>query len=501
MSIKNTRNQILFSIIILLISFKSITYQIEVPVKLIKTNFQKVVTKKISTNDDDSSTQSISDPLNHLDNYLFAIDLTIGSNDQKFTILLDTGSEIFWVPGSDSTSSKKKYNPSNSQTSSKSSEKMIYEYSSGTISGYFYNDQINFLSSRKYNAYFGVASNIDLVYYFFDGIMGLARRYSDTKKSILHTLQTNGVISSTKFSFKYDYNSNQANIYIDEIHNDFQSSDGSKTIASCPLINSAYYGKKLWVCNIVSLGIKQGDNIIKKLVFNIEGLFDTGTNNVIFPSKYLEELQSTLTNLNCYIYEEGNNMVGSQKAIYCRNKDDLPKITIGLPKYILTLGNSNFYNKIYNNNEYVYRLRFLFVKDVDFCIIGQNFFYEYHTLFDDDSGTLKFCGDDDSKVVYHVEDVSTGGMKTWILVFIIVGSILIAAGITAIILICCCCWRKPQPNIVLNKELLEMSSIQKAEDENENDDDNEEKTFNQIMSITSDKKYKGIKINVHTKPK
>jgi hypothetical protein len=498
MSIKDARNQLLFSIIILLISFKSITYQIKVPIKLIKTTFQKVIAKKISSNDD-SSTQSISDPLNHLDNYLFAIDFNIGSNNQKFTILLDTGSEIFWIPGSESSSSKTKYNPSNSQTSSKSSEEMIYSYSSGTISGYYYNDQINFLSSTKYNAYFGVASNIGIDYYFFDGIMGLARKYSDTKKSILHTLKNIGAISSTKFSFKYDYNSNQANIYVDEIHNDFQSSDGSKTIASCPLINSAYYGKKLWVCNIVSLGIKQGDDIIKKLVFNIEGLFDTGTNNVVFPSKYIEGLQSTLSNLNCYLYEEGNSNVGSEKAIYCRNKDNLPKITIGLPKYILTLGKSNFYNKIYINNEYVYRLRFLFVENVDFCVIGQNFFYEYHTLFDDDSGFLKFYNDDDSKVVYHVEDVSTG-TSTWIIVFIIVGSILIVAGIVAIILICCCCWRKPQPNIVLKKELLEMSSIQKAEDEDE-DDDNEEKTFNQIMSITSDKKYKGIKINVHTKPK
>ena len=46
--------------------------------------------------------------------------------------------------------------------------------------------------------------------------------------------------------------------------------------------------------------------------------------------------------------------------------------------------------------------------DLDICVIGQNFFYEYHTLFDDDSGSLKFYNDDDSKVVYHVEDVSTG---------------------------------------------------------------------------------------------
>ena len=498
MSIKNTRNQLLFLIITILISLKSITYQIQVPLKQIKTTFQKVITKKV-TPTDDSSPQSISSHINNLDNYLFATEMLIGSNDQKFTILLDTGSEILWVPGQGSSSTRyKKYNPSDSQTSSKTSDKLEYEYSSGKITGYYYYDQIDFLSSSKYRAYFGVASNINIEYFYFDGIMGLGRKYSNTKYSVLHTLKSIGKISTTKFSIKYDYNSNQAYLYVDEIHSDFKSTGSS--IATCPLINSDYYGKSIWVCNIVSLGIKQGDNQIKKLVFNIEGIFDTGTNNVVFPSKYMEGMVSPLNKLNCYIYEEGTNADGSMKAIYCRNPDDLPKITIGLPQYILTLGKrSNFYNKIYVNNEYVYRLRFLFIEGIDFCIIGQNFFYEYHALFDDDIGVMKFY-DMDSEVVYHKEDVSTG-TKTWIIVVIVIGSILIVAGITTIIIIYCYCWRKPQPNVVLNKELLEMSSIKKVENEEEDDDDNEEKTFNQIMSITSDKRYRGIKINVNTNPK
>ena len=85
-----------------------------------------------------------------MDNYLFAADVSIGSNKQIFTILLDTGSEILWVPGQEAVSSSGAniYNPSNSQTSKRSSEKVNYEYSSGKISGYYYTDQINFLVSK-----------------------------------------------------------------------------------------------------------------------------------------------------------------------------------------------------------------------------------------------------------------------------------------------------------------------------------------------------------------
>ena len=58
--------------------------------------------------------------------------------------------------------------------------------------------------------------------------------------------------------------------------------------------------------------------------------------------------------MNCYLYEEGNSQVGSEKAIYCRNQDNLPKITIGLRQYILTLGKSNFYKHttVYIHSEF-----------------------------------------------------------------------------------------------------------------------------------------------------
>ena len=240
--------------IILIFVIKS--YQIKIPLKLVKTTFQKRLSNKLSGLD------LITSQDNTVINYLFGAEITIGSNKQPFTVILDTGSEILWVEG-EQVSSSNKYIPSNSQTSRKTSEVLNYEYSSGKVTGYFYNDQMNFLLPNSYYFYFGVSSSFKKLDYYFDGIMGLARQYSNKKYSILHTVKNIGGISSTKFSMKYDLSTRNLYFYLDEIHNDFID---SSNLASCPLIKSDYYDKSLWVCDIFSLGIKKGDTIVKSKI-------------------------------------------------------------------------------------------------------------------------------------------------------------------------------------------------------------------------------------------
>ena len=92
-------------------------------------------------------------------------------------------------------------------------------------------------------------------------------------------------------------------------------------------------------------------------------------------------------------------------------------------------------------------------------------------------------------------------MKTWVLVCIIILGVVIVGAIIAFTIIYFFCWKKDvnYNNILLDKEVLEMSSIKKGEDIDYDYDENIESNFNQIMSITSDKKHKGINININTK--
>ena len=486
MSFNLNKNNIL-SLFIISNILSNIICILEIPVKQVKTKFKKLANKNANSIENPSTISRIVDIL---EINLLAIDITFGSNNQLLTILLDTGSDILWVAGPGS-SNKNIYNPLNSETSRRSSERLNYKYASGSITGYYYNDQINFAAGNNFYAYFGVASSINIELYDFDGIMGLGRKYSNNKYSVLHTIKNIGAISSTIFSFKYDENRKMMFLYLGEQHEDFNISNSNKNkyLASCPLIKSKYYGTELWVCDIVSLGIKKGNTLVKKISFNIEGLFDTGSNNIVFPSKYISDLQQTITSFSCFLYEEGNSQVGSQKAIYCRDGNNLPKITIGVRNHILTLGKANFYDRVLVNDELFYRLRFFFDEETDFCVIGQSFYYEYHTLFDDGNGALKFYNEDDSQITDYVE--KTSGISTWVIVLIIIGGVVVIGIIVFIIIYYFFCRKKEYK--MLEKELLEMSSITKVEEKDETTNEN---NFNKIMNIKPIKRKKRT-INIH----
>ena len=458
-----------FFLILIFISFK-ITNEIQIPIKLVKSNFGKRTNKKLNSIDK----SNISQDIKNLNNYLFAIDIKFGSNGQSFTMLIDTGSEIAWVPGIISENNNKYYNPGSSTTSIRTSDSLSYRYASGSVSGQYYTDQINFMIRNNFYFTFGVVTTMNLERSGFDGILGLGRKYATIwkKYSILETIKTNGGVSSTIFSFKYDNNSKNLTFYLGEKHEDFKNSN----VASCPLIQSEIYDNRLWLCELYSFGIKKGNEIIKSISIDYEGLFDTGTNNMMFPLELLDELQSTFISFNCYIYDESDSSLGRAKAIYCRDGNNLPKITFGVKSYIFTLGSEKFYNKIFVNNEYIYRLRLLFSKD-EICIIGQSFFYEFHTLFDDNNGELKFYGGNEGDIKPHEEKTR---IRLWVLLSIIFGGVIVLASAIFILVYCLCCRKKEYS--LLNKELLEMSSIQRIEDTVEETADT---TFNQIMNITS----------------
>ena len=467
MKFNNSKKE--FFLILIFISFK-ITNEIQIPIKLVKSNFGKRTNKKPNS----IEKSNISQDIKNLNNYLFAIDIKFGSNGQSFTMLIDTGSEIAWVPGIISENNNKYYNPGSSTTSRRTSDSLSYSYASGSVSGQYYTDQINFMIRNNFYFTFGVVTTMNLERSGFDGILGLGRKYATIwkKYSILETIKTNGGVSSTIFSFKYDNNSKNLTFYLGEKHEDFKNSN----VASCPLIQSEIYDNRLWLCELYSFGIKKGNEIIKSISIDYEGLFDTGTNNMMFPLELLDELQSTFISFNCYIYDESDSSLGRAKAIYCRDGNNLPKITFGVKSYIFTLGSEKFYNKIFVNNEYIYRLRLLFSKD-EICIIGQSFFYEFHTLFDDTKGELKFYGGNEGDIKPHEEKTR---IRLWVLLSIIFGGVIVLASAIFILVYCLCCRNKEYS--LLNKELLEMSSIQRIEDTVEETADT---TFNQIMNITS----------------
>ncbi|KAI8993962.1 acid protease [Trametes punicea] len=107
--------------------------------------------------------------------------ISIGTPSQQFLIDFDTGSSDLWVPNSScrssTCSSKRKYNPSSSSTSSKKSGTFSIEYGDGsTVSGPIYTDTVNVAGVTVKNQYLSAVTTLSSSFADdpIDGLLGLA---------------------------------------------------------------------------------------------------------------------------------------------------------------------------------------------------------------------------------------------------------------------------------------------------------------------------------------
>jgi hypothetical protein len=319
---------------------------------------------------------------------LFLATIKISSNEQEFNLVLDTGSSYLWVPKKDSNDKTKiahHFVPTSNSVNTNTPFKM--EYGTGSCSGTYYEDTIKYINNKKFKFKFGVATVTDFSVEGADGIVGLSNYYSDKSTSIIHRLYEDGITNSKKFSFKFgdNINTGQAGtLYIGE-HKDFSKSDTVK----CPLINYKDSSNIFWGCYLSKFGIKNSKyekNSSK--VFDV--IFDTGTNVIILPLDYLNDIESDLNNFGCekYIDEKNKNY-----QLKCKNSDNLPNFRFEINGNVLTVPYQ--YSFYYVNSKYVYsRIIFKDVKFFKYKIIGSPFFFAFHTLFDQEGGNLYFHPED-----------------------------------------------------------------------------------------------------------
>lgn len=350
--------------------------------------------------------QMLSIKIDILNSLLFGAEIEIGSNSQKFNVILDTGSQILWVPEINSINSntniKNFYNPTKSTTAENTKKEFEVVYGTGYCQGYFYKDLVKFLSSDKYFLYFGSSNNSQFEVEGAEGILGLARTYPNDLLSPLLTLKNNGIIKTSCFSFKYDHTKNSLFMYAGKPHNDFST----KNIAFCNLLSNSGYEKMLWACKLDSFGfiknktdIKNEENIF--INSNTSIIFDTGTNFMLLPYELIFPLKEKLKKYNCIV--GSSTLYESDDAngfIICFDIERIPDISLQLGDYILILNKYKmFYTIDFGYGIIGYLLNVQFQKQLWTAIIGQNFFTEFHTLFDPENKVLKFYSESKDKII------------------------------------------------------------------------------------------------------
>ena len=354
----------------------------EVPVKTI---FGTKMIRRVIEEPDD-----ISGNISKVTNSLFVAPIKIGGQD--FNVILDTGSVNLWVPkigSKDQAIIAHHYDPSKSSSSSSTSETFEIQYGTGSTKGNYYSDYINFITNSAYNVLFGAATETVFDVEGADGIMGLAKNYSQYMYSAIWTMNAKGYIPEKSFSFKYLENNN-VEMYIGGEHDDFSD---TKHTATCQLLHKSVYDNLLWTCKLYNFGFLNNDftrNTTVSCGYNF--LFDTGSNVMRLPKETLNSILKQPYYFGCEKSSEG-----SIDYLICPT-DNLPNIYIEVGDHYFIINSYEVFDKIKGNENYR-KLRVQFM-DVQVSLIGQPFFMIFHTKFDYENKVLKFHTTDEKAMIY-----------------------------------------------------------------------------------------------------
>ena len=345
---------------------------------------------------------------------LFIAKIKIGSQKQIFNLLLDTGSSILWVGRNTCGGNNKiinKFNPSTSSTAKQTIDTFSIQYGSGSCSGYYYLDNIVYISDKDFAMKFGVADTANFIVDQCDGIIGLSKEYKYNELSFIHMLKEKEITDSLSFSVKFDSDIIKPNIegtmYIGK-HDDFSKSE---TISLSLVTFST--ANIFWACTLNSFGFQNSDNYIYKN-YDINIIFDTGTNSIILPFEYLEGIISDLAKFNCQVVQ-----VGSVYQIMLQSVSNLPDLIFKFGRHTLTIPGSYGF---YRSSSGIYS--FVIFQQSEVFIMGSPFFFVFHTLFDSENKELK---------IYPLKNTIKSGLSTVVIVLIIIGCIVLIILIILII--------------------------------------------------------------------
>ena len=385
-----------------------------------------------------------------ISNNLFIAKIKLGSSEQEFNLILDTGSSMTWVPmlnSKDLYRIQHHYDPKNSTSSKKLKETFNIKYGSGSCEGNFYTDKMKYIKDKEFDIDFGVAKATDFPVDGADGIIGLSRLYEDNSKSFIHMLCRGRITTSKIFSFKLGLNlsENSGKFYIGK-HDDFNKNN----VATCEMINSNYYEKNLWACEMTSFSIINYDKTIKlRAKKKISVIFDSGTNVIFLPLSYLEDIQSDLSKMNCQAKKIFGERGSINYQLVCL-KDTLPDFNFVIGGHTFILPGEYFF---YYYNDYSIS-KIIFQDSIQFgdnlFIIGSPFFMLFHILFDSYTQELHFYPEKDEFLIKG----SWWNLKHIIIVILLI--LLFICFIIIIILIFF--WKKKNKLDSFTKESFDINS-------------------------------------------
>ena len=246
-------------------------------------------------------------------NTQYFIDITLGSNDQQFTVVPDTGSSNLWVYSSKCHSvaclTHSKYHSSKSDTYEADGQDFNITYGSGSVDGFVSKDVAKINGDISATMSFGEIQKVKGSTFLvsqMDGIIGLG--YDQISVDKLPTFIESSDLSEKSFSFYMKTNPEESYMVIPGIDEEL----GLTEIAKHDVIEQTY-----WNVNFTKMTGPNGDVDVT----GYKAAIDSGTSLIMGPNTLFQPLLEGIT------VEQD-----------CSNLDSLPNITFTFDSqdYVLT---------------------------------------------------------------------------------------------------------------------------------------------------------------------
>ena len=322
--------------------------------------------------------------------HLFTVNLSIGSNQEELTVIIDTGSTILWLPSSKCykcSKQMKKFEESLSFTYKNLTTPFSISYADGSSTkGFISQEKLQFGSTTiqlQFLLSYEIKNEIDGT----SGILGLGiDYYGEESASIIKMLLANNQISKQIFSQKFGKENGKMFIgdYAPEIINNFDN------FTNCSLPKIAPYSHAMWSCYITHFFTGYNYMFNKTIAIkNISVLFDSGTNFIIMDTS----IEKLFVKSFFREYFKKNYCYKQEEYFLCNtilHKLHFPPIYFIINEITYRIDGKDLF---YNHYSYT-QLRIIFsnVGGEGTWILGQPFLQNYHVVYDMDAKMIGFHG-------------------------------------------------------------------------------------------------------------
>lgn len=303
--------------------------------------------------------------------------IDIGTPQQTFSVIFDTGSSNLWVPSSECNSNKYAacanhdlYNHALSSTYVENGTSFSISYGSGDCSGFVSQDLVkvgDFSITDQQFAEVTAEPGDFWVSSPFDGILGLAfiSLSTDSLTPVFDNLMNNGVLSSNLFSIylstqhSADASSGTSAIFFGSIPTEYYSGD----ITYTDVVSDTY-----WVIEFTDVAV--GGSSINACSGYCYAIVDSGTSVITGPASAVDTILNSIT-----VSED------------CSNLSSLQNISFTISGVEFNLTPSQYVIEIDGECE----IGIMSLDQDNLWILGDTFIRAYFTVFDRENNRVGFA--------------------------------------------------------------------------------------------------------------